>query len=308
MIDRRTVAFTAEGTPCEGDLFLPDGFDPAQPRAAIILGHGFTVARSSLVEEGRLFAESGYVALTIDYRHFGGSGGSPRGRLWPMNHVEDFRAAIDWLEGQPGVDPRRIGLWGTSFGGGIVTHVAAHDIRVAATVAQAPILDGDAWIRSLNRESDYLAVRTYLLDARRRRAVDGGDPTMPMGSPPGDGFTPMPDDPAMIADVTDWYQRTGDFLMHAAPEITIESYERVMQFDATHTARKIAPRAYCIVQLTGHDVYHPNEPIQTAYRAAGEPKQMVSVPIDQLDCYKPDGRGRTIGAAVAFFDHYLQPR
>jgi len=301
----RLVSFTSEGIACEADLYLPDQFDAASPVAAVVLGHGFTVARTSLVEEGRLFAKAGYAALAIDYRHFGGSRGEPRGRLWPMQEVEDVRAALDWLEVQPGIDPKRLGLWGTSFGGGIMTHVAAHDIRVRATVAQAPILDGDAWIRTLNRESDYLAVRTYLLEARRRRGLEESDPTFPMAAPADDGFVPMPADPGMIADVGDWFRETGEWLMHAATEITIESFDRVMQFDATYTARKIAPRAYCIVQLTGRDVYHPNEPIQTAFRAAGEPKRMVSVAIAQLDCYKPDGRARTIGAAIAFFDEYL---
>lgn len=299
------IQFTSKGITCEGDLYLPADFDPAGSYPALVIGHGFTVARTSLVEEGRLFAEAGFVTLAIDYRHFGTSGGEPRGRLYPLQEVEDFRAAIDWLETQPGVDAGRIGIWGTSFGGGIVTHVAAHDIRVRACVAQAPILDGDNWIRSLNRETDYLGVRIYLLEARRKRAREGGDPSMPMAAPPEDGFTPMPADPAMIEDVMEWYGKTGDMLMHSAPEITIESFEHVMQFDASYTSRKIAPRAYCIVQLTGHDVYHPNEPIQTAFREAGEPKRMVSLKMDQLDCYKPGFREQTIGAAAAFFHEYL---
>jgi uncharacterized protein len=301
----KTIKFTSQGTVCEGDLYLPSDFDPARPAPALVIGHGFTVARTSLVQEGRLFAEAGFVTLAIDYRHFGGSGGEPRGRLWPLQEVEDFRAAIDWLENQPGIDPNRIGIWGTSFGGGIVTHVAAHDIRVRACVAQAPILDGDFWIRSLNRETDYLGIRKYLLEARRKRSSEGGDPSMPMGAPPEDGFTPMPADPAMIEDVMNWHQQTGDMLMHSAPSITIESFEQVMQFDATYAGRKIAPRAYCIVQLTGHDVYHPNEPVQTAFKAAGEPKRMVSLRMDQLDCYKPGCRERTIGAATDFFRDYL---
>ncbi len=301
----KTIQFTSKGTVCEGDLYLPAGFDANGQYPALVIGHGFTVARTSLVEEGRLFAEAGFVTLAIDYRHFGTSGGEPRGRLYPLQEVEDFRAAIDWLETQPGVDPARIGIWGTSFGGGIVTHVAAHDIRVQACVAQAPILDGDNWIRSLNRETDYLGVRKYLLEARRKRFAEGGDPAMPLGAPPEDGFTPMPADPAMIEDVMGWYAKTGDMLMHSAAELTIESFEQVMQFDATYTARKIAPRAYCIVQLTGHNVYHPNEPIQTAYREAGEPKRMVSLKMDQLDCYKPGYREQTIGAAAALFRDHL---
>ena len=94
--------------------------------------------------------------------------------------------------------------------------------------------------------------------------------------------------------------------MHSAPDLTVQSFERLLEFDAVRAASKIAPRAYCIVQLSARDVLHPNQPIQEAFRLAGEPKQMVSIPINQLDGYKPEGRARTIGAAVAFFDRHLQ--
>ena len=305
MISKRVVQFKSEDSLCEADLYLPANFSSSSAVPALVIGHGFSVARTSLVEEGRLFAEAGFACLAIDYRHFGKSDGEPRGRLWPMQLAEDFKSAIDWLEVQPGIDASQIGIWGTSFGGGIVTHVAAHDIRVRACVAQAPILDGDGWIRLLNRESDYLAVRKYLLEARRKRAREGGDPFYPMSTPASDGFVIMPADPVMIDDVTSWYAKTGDFLMHSAQELTLESFERVMEFDATHTARKIAPRAYCIVQLSGHDVYHPNTSIQEAYKAAGEPKRLETLMMDQLDCYKPGFREQTIGAAIRFFREHL---
>lgn len=305
MPSSKNVQFTSEGTVCEADLHLPDGFDGERTFPALVIGHGFSVARTSLVEEGRLFAEAGFVCLAFDYRNLGTSQGKPRGQVWAHQSTEDFRCALDWIEVQPGVDGNRIGIWGTSFGGGLVTYVAAHDIRVRACVAQAPIMDGDFWLRSLNRESEYLAVRKYLLEARRKRAREGGDPMQNMNGPGEDGFVPMPADPIMIEDVTSWYEKTGDMLMHSAPEITLESFERTMEFDATYATRKIAPRAFCIVQLTGHDVYHPNQPIQEAYRVAGEPKRMVSLKMDQLDCYKPGYREQTIGAAVAFFRDYL---
>jgi hypothetical protein len=80
-----------------------------------------------------------------------------------------------------------------------------------------------------------------------------------------------------------------------------------MAFDAVRAAAKIAPRAFGILQLTGHDVYHPQAEIQEAYKLAGEPKRMVSIPISQTDCYKPAGRKLTMAAAVAFFDTYLHP-
>ncbi len=308
MVSTQVIKFLSEGAECEGDLTLPDGFDPSRGYPAIVLGHGFTIRRTGLVEEARLFAEAGYVALAIDYRRFGGSGGEPRGHVDPMDEAEDFRSAIDWLEVQPGIDPEKIGVWGCSFGGGIVTHAAAHDIRVKACVAQTPILDGDTWIRSLNRETEYLAIKRYLIEHRRSRAA-GKEPDeryMPMGASGEDGFTPMPLDPVMVEDSTSWFTKTGEPLMDGAPEVTVRTFEKIMQFDAVHTAAKIAPRAYCIVQFTGYEVYHPNGLIQEAYRGAGEPKAMMSIPIDQLDGYKPDGRALSIGAAISFFDGFLK--
>jgi acetyl esterase/lipase len=304
-----TVHFFSEGIRCEADLYRPSPFVKGSSHPALVIGHGYSVARTSLVEEGKQLAETGYVTLAIDYRHFGGSEGIPRHRLYPMNEAEDFRSAIDWLENQPGVDRERIGVWGTSFGGGIATFVAAHDLRVRACVAQAPVLDGDHWIRSLNREADYLAVRRYLIEARRKRASNGSgaeEPRVPVGAPAADGFLPMPADPVMVEDVIAWQARTGERLMHSAPDVTVQSFERLLEFDAIRAAAKIAPRAYCIVQLTGRDVYHPQQSIQEAFRMAGEPKHMVSIPIDQLDCYKPEGRAKTMRAAIAFFDQYLK--
>jgi fermentation-respiration switch protein FrsA (DUF1100 family) len=308
MVTTRVVQFLSEGVQCEGDLNLPDGFDPSRRYPALVLGHGFTIARTSLVEEGRLFAEAGYVALAIDYRRFGGSGGEPRGHVDPIDEAEDFRSAIDWLEMQPGVDPDRIGIWGCSFGGGIVTHAAAYDMRVKACVAQSPILDGDYWIRSLNRETEYLAIKRYLIEYRRSRAA-GKEPEeryTPMGASRDDGFTPMPLDPAMVEDVTSWYEKAGQNLMDGVAQATVRTFEQIMQFDAVHAAAKIAPRAYCIVQFTGYEVYHPNPLIQQAYRLAGEPKHMASIPIDQLDGYKPEGRAQCVDAATAFFDRFLK--
>src|SRR5579862_7238252 len=184
MVASRVVHFQSDDARCEGDLYLPDGFDPARRYPALVLGHGFTIARAGLVEGGRLFAEAGYVALAIDYRRFGGSDGEPRGLVDPWDEAEDIRSAIDWLEIQPGVDAEKIGIWGCSFGGGIATHAAAHDIRVKACVAQSPILDGDYWIRSLNRETEYLAIKRYLIEHRRSRASgkESAERYTPMGA------------------------------------------------------------------------------------------------------------------------------
>jgi len=46
------------------------------------------------------------------------------------------------LTGEAVVDPKRIGLFGTSYGGGLVTWVAGNDPRVKCVVAQVPGMGG----------------------------------------------------------------------------------------------------------------------------------------------------------------------
>jgi hypothetical protein len=59
-----------------------------------------------------------------------------RTNLNNVHEVADFRAAISFLQAEPGIDPDKIGIWGSSNGGSVVTAVAAVDARVKAVVAQ----------------------------------------------------------------------------------------------------------------------------------------------------------------------------
>ena len=59
-----------------------------------------------------------------------------RTNLNNAHEVDDYRAAISYLQGEPGVDPDRIGIWGSSNAGSVVIAVAAIDARVKAVVSQ----------------------------------------------------------------------------------------------------------------------------------------------------------------------------
>jgi dipeptidyl aminopeptidase/acylaminoacyl peptidase len=64
---------------------------------------------------------------------------------WQMDFADqamDIRAAISFIAGEPNVDKERIGIWGTSYGGGLVTWTAGNDPRVKCTVAQVPGMGG----------------------------------------------------------------------------------------------------------------------------------------------------------------------
>ncbi len=50
-------------------------------------------------------------------------------------------SVLAWAVAQPEVDASKLGLWGTSYGGGHVLFVAAYDARIKAVVAQVGSFD-----------------------------------------------------------------------------------------------------------------------------------------------------------------------
>ena len=147
----KEVFFRSGGVKCAADLYLPKGPKRGK-RAGLVMGHGFTMVKSMLTEQAQYFCDAGFVVLVIDYRTFGNSGGRPRGQLFPMNEAEDFKNGISYLQARRDVDEERIGLWGASFAGAMVSYVAAFDRRAKATVAVVPA-EAAAQRRQLQRTS-----------------------------------------------------------------------------------------------------------------------------------------------------------
>lgn len=108
------------------DLYIPDEAvslrslnGQAGLRPAIVWLHGggwrFGNRRQSPPLE-RYYAQRGYVMVSIDYRR-------SHEALFPAA-VEDVKTAVRWLQTNAGryhIDPKRVGLWGSSAGG----HLAA---------------------------------------------------------------------------------------------------------------------------------------------------------------------------------------
>jgi dienelactone hydrolase len=136
--ERADISFHSGGESCAAWLYRP-----AQASACVVLAHGWTGVREQRLDAfAERFAAAGLAALVFDYRHFGASGGEPRGLLDIGRQHADWRAAIAYARTLDGIDPDRIALWGSSFSGGHVIAVAARDPRIAAVVAQVPFTDG----------------------------------------------------------------------------------------------------------------------------------------------------------------------
>ncbi len=154
-----------------GEVFSPKSA-AGKKLPAILMAHGWGGTAALLRRDAIAFARAGYLVVTFDYRGWGDSDSRvvltapephqhPNGRFVaevqevrevvdPMDQATDWFNAIHWLQAEPQFDPERLGLWGSSFSGGLVVYVAEHDSRVKAIHSQVGAMDGRAMIANDN--------------------------------------------------------------------------------------------------------------------------------------------------------------
>ena len=138
---REEVRFASGGEQCAAWLFRPPA--SAGPVPCVVMGSGLSCVRDQgMSAVAERFAAAGFAALAIDYRHFGDSGGEPRGLVSGARQCDDLSAALAFARSQPDIDPARLALWGYSLGGGNVQALAAGESGIAAAVCVAPTVSG----------------------------------------------------------------------------------------------------------------------------------------------------------------------
>lgn len=143
---RDLVLPTYDGSTVAAFVALPAG---AGPHPAIVLGQEAMGPNQFNRQVATDLAALGYVAISPDY--FRGTGPSQPDNYDDFGEVitsidaldfgratHDLLAAADWLRGQPGVDPTRIGVWGYCTGGTLALLAAELDRRFSACVLFFP--------------------------------------------------------------------------------------------------------------------------------------------------------------------------
>jgi dipeptidyl aminopeptidase/acylaminoacyl peptidase len=138
----------ADGLDIHNQLFLPKDLRPGEKRPAIIFVHGGPVREMLLgyhyMEVYHLFygvnqwlASQGYVVLSVNYRGGIGYGRSfrtvPNTNARGNSEYQDVVAGAKYLQSRPDVDPKRVGIWGLSYGGLLTSQALARnsDIFIA---------------------------------------------------------------------------------------------------------------------------------------------------------------------------------
>lgn len=113
---------------------LSGWYVPSTNGAAVVLVHGASSTRTSVLEQAVVLATHGYGVLAFDARGHGLSGG--RAMEFGWYGERDVAAAVTYLRTRPDVDRRRIGVLGMSMGGESAIGALAADPRLAAAVAE----------------------------------------------------------------------------------------------------------------------------------------------------------------------------
>jgi len=297
-VTSKEVTYYSDGVACFARIFFPKGFTTQGKTPGVVLGQGWAGTHFSIEKYGARFAERGLVAMVIDYRGWGKSDGFAsiigpgrvfgdehrddtrftetkadvvikRTRLLPFKQVEDYRNAISYLQGEPGVDPDRIGVWGSSFAGGNSIVVAGTDARVKAVAVQVPA------VGSKTAPSPPYRLQGKLLDDAIRRARTG------QGAEYETGFS---------------FRRNVD----------VETQQAVAEYNPMNYIPFIGTRPVLFIVAEKDQLINNERSSHAAYEMLSGPKDYIEVPgITHFEMYIGKAFERSSKAAADWFVKYL---
>ncbi len=274
----RCCEFYSDGIRVDALLQLPDA-RPEEHLPAIVLCSGFQGLKELI--PGKLWqplTDVGFACLAFDYRGFGTSDGA-RGRVLPVEQVEDVRSALTFLEEQPEVDPRRLGLLGWGLGGGVVIQAAAEDARAGAVACLNGVGDAGRAVRDSRTYAEWMGMQDRIAADRRTRVLTGHSELV---SP----WDVVPLEPVTKANVDeDMYGRHERFALDRVSLLSADAY---YNFRPELMVDRISPRPLMIVH-GARDRLHPVDEARKLYNLAKEPKRLIEIAEgDHLNWIQPD--------------------
>lgn len=127
----RKVSFKRDGLTLAGNLFVPENFNESGRHPAVVVAGSLSSVKEQMAGTyGRKLAENVFVALAIDYSHYGQSEGQPRQLESPAAKLRDLKAAVSYLTALPYT--KAVGMVGVCTSAGNGADLVADDARVKA--------------------------------------------------------------------------------------------------------------------------------------------------------------------------------
>ena len=286
-IDWRTGTIHSEGTRLAAEIFSLRS-NAGMKLPCILMAHGWGGTVRGLRRDAVAFAREGYLAVAFDYRGWGNSDPrvilsdpAPKAKgvrfeaevlairevVDPVEQTRDWLNAMHWLQSEPMCDTSRIGIWGSSYSGGHVLYVAAHDKRVKAVFSQVGGMDSRFVVANEERIAQTLDEAT-----RRSR-----------------GDLPYPEPGAV---------QVGS--LRGAP-----IRDKLMHYAPVELARQASHAALMFVIAENEELFDNRDNAIKAHAAATGVKKLVTIPeIKHYGIYR-EAREQAQRLAVEWFNEHL---
>jgi fermentation-respiration switch protein FrsA (DUF1100 family) len=140
----RVTLVSADGTRLAGWYLAPKAVVARQPSPGLLWFYGNGENVAAIWPVVRDFQPPGTAVLVVDYPGYGGS----EGRTTEAGLYAAADAAYAALAARPGIDPRRIYVYGRSLGSAVATYTAAHH-PAAGLILESPFTNAAAMARHL---------------------------------------------------------------------------------------------------------------------------------------------------------------
>ncbi|MBI2031856.1 MAG: alpha/beta fold hydrolase [Candidatus Levybacteria bacterium] len=133
------TSYDSDGLEVNGYLTIPKADIPENGWPAIIFVHGYIPPKNYRTLENYstyvdYLAKNGFVVFKIDLRGHGTSEGEPGGGYYSSDYIIDVLNARAALKNSDFVNSEKIGLWGHSMAGNVVSRALAASPEISATV------------------------------------------------------------------------------------------------------------------------------------------------------------------------------
>ena len=288
-IVERPAVIVSEGVRMVAETYQPQA--AAGPLPTIIMSHGWGGTAAMLRPQATAFAQAGYFVIVFDYRGWGSSESrvmqttpaageksvderfagemkALREVVDPLDQAMDIQNAIHWAMGESQVDKKRVGLWGTSFSGGLIVYVAARDPRVRALVSQVGYMGQPV------ATAPAIALEKSYSDATKRARGELGYP------PPG-------------------LREVGN--LTGAP-----LREKFLLYAPIDDIARIGNCAMLFIAAEREELFDNRQHPKLAFERAAEPKKYVEIPnIAHYGIYG-EAREQATRLAIDWFDQHLK--
>jgi uncharacterized protein len=265
-VNEEVVSIPSAGLRLHGVVRVPDGLKPGERSAAFLVLHGFggNSESQNTMQPTRVLGEYGYVTQRFDMRGCGKSEGE-FGRIICLEQVEDLGNALDFLARHPAVDPDRIGVIGSSFGGAVAVYGGGVNPRIAAVISNGGWGDGERKFRGQHPGPEKWAKFTNMLkEGREHRARTGKSLMVPRYD-----IVPIP---KHVQDNLD-KQKVEMFTPGHVDFFPAETAQSMYDFRADNVVGKIAPRPLLLIHAA-NDSVTPTEQSVEMFKRAGQPTEL----------------------------------